>query len=49
MRSLITCPSVEGVKPRLAAEIAFSTAWTIERSQTWTLSSRGSGTLIVAS
>ena len=25
----MTCPSVEGVKPRLAAEIAFSTAWII--------------------
>ena len=37
MRSLSTCPSVDGVRPRLAAEIAFSTAWTIERSQTWTL------------
>ena len=49
MRSRNTCPSVDGVNPRLAAEIAFSTACTIERSQTWTLRSRGSGTLIVAS
>ena len=43
---LISCPSVDGVSPRLAAKIAFSTAWTIDRSQTCTLSSRGSGTLI---
>ena len=33
----ITCPSVDGVRPRLAAMIAFSTACTIERSQTCTL------------
>jgi hypothetical protein len=49
MRSLISCPSVAGVNPRLAAEIAFSTGWIIERSQTWTFNSRGSGTLMVAS
>ena len=49
MRRRITWPSVDGVKPRLAARIAFSTACTIERSQTCTLIMRGSGTLTVAS
>ena len=38
----MTWPSVDGVSPRLAAMIAFSTACTMERSQTCTLSIRGS-------
>ena len=49
MRRWITCPSLDGVNPRLAAMIAFSTAFTIERSHTCTLIMRGCGMLTVAS
>ena len=48
MRRRITWPSVCGESPRLEALIAFSTACTIERSQTCTEIRRGSGTLTVA-
>src|SRR5215510_9554215 len=48
MRSRRTCPSVAGLNPRLEFMIAFSTACTMDLSQTCTLSSRGSGTLTVA-
>ena len=49
MRRRSTCPSVAGLRPRLESTIAFSTALTIDLSQTCTESSRGSGTLMVAS
>ena len=49
MRRRSTCPSVEGVRPNWELAIAFSTACTIERSQTCTEMRRGSGTLTVAS
>ena len=48
MRRRSTCPSVAGDRPRLESTIAFSTAFTIDLSQTCTESSRGSGTLTVA-
>ena len=48
MRRRSTCPSVAGVRPRLESPIAFSTAFTIDLSQTCTEISRGSGTLMVA-
>ena len=43
-----SCPSTIGLRPRLASRMARSTACTVDRSQTWTESMRGSGTLIVA-
>ena len=48
MRRRSTWPSVAGLKPRLELTIAFSTAWTSDLSQTCTVRSRGSGTLMVA-
>ena len=48
MRMRRTWPSTVGLNPRLALRIALSTAPTIDLSQTWTESMRGSGTLIVA-
>ena len=45
MRSI--WPSAAGLRPRPASRIALSTALTRPRSQTWTVSIRGSGTLTV--
>ncbi len=42
-------PSVIGFSPSEDSRIAFSTALTIDRSQTWTDSILDSGTLTVAS
>ena len=41
-------PSTIGLMPRPALRIAFSTGPTLERSQTWTDSMRGSGAETVA-
>ena len=41
-------PSTMGLSPRSAERIAFSTALTWVLSQTWTVSMRGSGMLMVA-
>ena len=40
-------PSLEGFRPRLLSRMARSTALTSVRSQTWTVSMRGSGTPMV--
>ena len=41
-------PSVRRIQAEGGSRIAFSTALPMPRSQTWTLSRRGSGTLMVA-
>lgn len=48
IRNRITCPSVAGDRPRFESTIPFSTALTIDLSQTCTEISRGSGTDTVA-
>ena len=48
MRRRMTWPSVAGDRPRLELTMAFSTAWTSERSHTLTEIMRASGTLTVA-
>ena len=49
MRSRSIWPSVDGLRPRLAIDDRLLDGCTIERSQTCTVSMRGSGTLTVAS
>ena len=44
----MTAPSAAGLSPRPVLRMAFSTAPASERSHTWTLSMRASGTVTVA-
>ncbi len=42
-------PSLDGFRPTPESEIAFSSSFIVEGSNGWTVSSRASGALIVAS